>query len=229
MKYYFIKNSIDRKVIGRQYPQSQDDVWPSFITDCFEDPRSFKKFHYRKAPPNVVVPDFVMRKSAKVTDFIIAASSKFPIVSKKMVDIIDKQKSTNIQWLPTHLLWKGTKIDNYFVFNPLEFNYEILDLEKTKFNIQLDMLKFYPPVYKEFYPKSLDEILYYHEAIYNNSTPDRLVVFNPKIKDNLSGNVYFLISFYIQADLFYCCLIISEKVKQELEAAKCTGFDLIEL
>ena len=98
MKYYFIEHSLVPKIIGRQIPQSQEAVWPLIINDpdlVFNHPLSFHKYLFVKAPPNVVVPDFVMRNSAKITDYINAASANFPIISRKMVDIIDQHKSSN--------------------------------------------------------------------------------------------------------------------------------------
>jgi hypothetical protein len=230
MKYYSISESIDRKVIGRQYPQSQEAVWPSVINDPdarFNHPLSFHKYLFTKAPKDVIVPDFVIKNSAKITDYISAASTRFPIISKKMVDIIDKPKSSNIQWLPTHLLWKETKIGDYFMLNPLNVDYEILDLEKSEFEKIEDSYIFNSPK-SIFFPKNYQELNFYEKSSLKVGFKERIEVKKVTLNNGLNVDLYYLKNFYIEGGVL-SSLIISEKIKQELEADKCTGFDLIEL
>jgi hypothetical protein len=230
MKYFIIKESNDPKVIGRGlFVQAESSHWLYWDNDVYSDKNSILTQRYKKIIPKTYWAQPILKKTAKITDLISSIPVSLPCLSQRMKDILQPYMSEEFQFLKTSLIHKDRLIPDYYFLNPYKIDYEILDLESTEFKILLDVLKYYPPVYKEFHPKSLEEIMYYHNAIYNNCTPDRVTVFNPKIKDSVSGHIYFLMSFYIQTDLFVNCLIISEKVKQELEAAKCTGFDLIEL
>jgi hypothetical protein len=115
------------------------------------------------------------------------------------------------------------------MLNPLFVDYEILDLKKSAFEKIEDCSLMYSPK-SVFLPKNYEELSFYDSAIFKSTSKERIEVKSCVINKEAQGDLYYLKNFYVLDLTRYTSgLIISEKIKQELEAAKCTGFDMIEL
>jgi len=203
---YQIKTSLNSKEIGK-YPQSEDSV----ILTTTDDPLFTDNLRWRKVD-RYLAPKPILMKKAKLTDLISAVrgTSLRLVISDKLKTILEKY-SGSMQYFYTSVIYKGEEIEDYWLTNPFEFDYDAVDYTKSIVTLRERTTWVDKPVIV----KSADEFEELVEKIEEtNLAPHiRPVHFLPPVKD------FFVLS-YVRGGIGY---YVSEKLKKEIEDAGCTG------
>ena len=208
MKYYRIRHSL--KDTGRKFPQVEAGVGDFNVTDS--NYIGNVSHYLKKINGNVILPELVLYKSAKLTDLI---SSGFMgtgdglILSNKLYTIISSYSGENQQFFKIKLHHKNLENDSYWYLHPSSVNNDLIDFSKSEVWELNSFIKDKERVFinsEEFYEES-------------NKTkyPKMLAIDKYVLKDNCPD--FFILNFIEGGIGFF----VSEKLKNEIEDSGCTG------
>ena len=211
MNYYRLTYPTDRS-IGTTWPQSQDCVHEIHI----DSPNHIWNLSGKKFPDDVYIPDCILSKKAKLTDLISSSPVPYPIISNKLKRIVEQYRTEKIQFIPTHLIVNGKKMD-YWIMNCYNNEYECLDLESSVISLYDRKQK----ISSQNYFSSSDAL---KKAVEETVLPEYIWVDKIILLKNLKRHLIFFDRLKGDAHFF------SETLKQEIEANNCTGikFTLLE-
>lgn len=211
MRFYTLEYKSDAEIIGKTFPQSQE-----FVSLIPVDHPNHLWSVWGKLPDNIYIPDSILHKKAKVTDLISSSPISYPIISEKLMRILEKYRNSGLKFLPTHLIVKGEKI-NYWLMNAYKFDYQYIDFTETIINkigigfVKIETLKINSAKELEL---SIKEIVSLNKV--ESVWIDKLV-----LKDNIPDEMIFIDRF--KGSNYY----VSESLKEEIEKANCTGIDFV--
>lgn len=221
MTFFRIRESIDSRVIGRKYPQVKDIIIPT----TWNDPLFIDSFFSKMAPKNVLLPTPIVWKTTKMTDLLsggLVGLSRKLLVSKKLAMILQEEQPYGMQFFEVNVLKEKNENFQFLLIHPYDFYFQIIDFEKS-------------------------EIGYYSLSVFDREPKKETVIRNAKdMLDEISkfeksitnGNYDFYnlhiekISFLtdISTDFFSLSNVsggvgfyVSERLKNKIEAAGCTG------
>ncbi|WP_294299545.1 hypothetical protein [uncultured Chryseobacterium sp.] len=216
MKYYLLKESIDLEIAGN-FPQSTDakhncHVWdePAFIEHHELTPIDFEP----------IVSNAILHNKAKLTDIISTSGMGFTrklLVSGKLKNIIrDNVNNSNVQFFKSPILYKGQIIDDYWIIYCNKSFSEFIDLSKSIIKIR----KRKPE--GGTYLENISFENYYSFEFYmiENKLEGKLFFSNICLFDNID-NEFFALK-YVEGGIQY---FVSEKLKQKIDEAGCTGIE----
>lgn len=220
MKYYRINPSMQKKDFGNSYPQSQDAIMNSETLYVWEDPKHFSNWLTKKIEFTPFVTHPILNKKARVTDLINCSAISLDLqISDKLKSILEKySQGKGIQFFSSVVIHNDIAYNDYWLLHPYEFDDYYVDFEKSNIiYYQKKMEGGTTPVtistssFSEF-TRFLEKTKSKMEII----TIEKLVLLNSKIKEE-----FFILS-YVSGGLGY---FVSEKLKQEIEDAGCTGIE----
>lgn len=212
MNFYKVKDSTNLKSVGT-FPQVETGIYPimdnnpNFIGNNF-----LKKIDFQA---ELSIP--ILSKKAKLTDLIscsIMGFSNSLLISTKLKFILEKYVTNSVQFFEAPIMYKESKVSGYWITHPYKYNYEAINY--TKCIIRRQNLFDYTQ----------------KEAIQINSAEEFECLISERNKEIfwsysfeklvLQSNIPELIFLIGIQGLGYC---VSEKVKQEIESAGCTGIE----
>ena len=131
MTYYRIKESIDKKIIGK-YPQVEEVIIPT----TWEDPAFIGCYTNTRAPRNVLVPKAILNKTSKVTDLVSGVAvglARNLLVSDELKFLLEVSNYYGVDFFETSLKVFNAEELSYWIVHPYKSYYEALDLEKSSF------------------------------------------------------------------------------------------------
>jgi hypothetical protein len=210
--YFRLGDSTDESQVGSTFPQSQTEL----IKDV-NDPRNLSKLEPGKPiDQNIILPIPVIHQKAKLTDLISTVTIGFRLViSEKLKNILVKYVSSKeIEFIPFVIVNNNNEL-YYWLVNPINFkmdavNYPVSEIWKTKFG------------YKklERVENISDEKIFVekNKLLRDSESYLSLKIGKVQFKDNITKD-FFSLNFVDGAIGYY----ISEKLKNEIEEAGCTG------
>jgi hypothetical protein len=210
--YYNITPSYDEKVTGIDDVQSSTAIYPVNIWD----PIYINQWGHTLIPDYVVLPIPKIKTKAKLTDLMsvyFTGSSYRLTISSRLKAILEKNGHGNIQFIPITIYYKKKYLSDYWLTNILSFDNEngvnykhSLIFERNGENKIITINNF-----EDFIKKQ-------NELIWPNNLFIEKLVFNKIIVEEVctiervrGGAGYF----------------VSEKLKQEIELAGCTGIEFL--
>jgi hypothetical protein len=127
--FFRIQESIDRKKVGR-YPQVTEGIYHTNIND----PYFIGNSEYEFIEHDVSVPGIKLESGAKRTDLIgagIIGISARKVISSKLKSLIQNHRQEGFQYFKTYVIDHNDHFGDYWILHPYQFNYEILDFEKS--------------------------------------------------------------------------------------------------
>ena len=216
MKYYFIENCLNEKLIGK-IPQIKESIYNCNIET---DPRSIDKFIFEKIEIQPILSNVVLYANAKQTDFINTSGNVGfgfgNIISDKFKLIIERFNHFGFQFFETYVIHKNEKINNYWQTNIYDFPYHFIDFKNTLF-----LLK----------DRDINRNIISENINFNNEIEFKSFVNNLSYPKMIS---FSNISFTVNMNLDFFSLryadsgnkgIVSEKLKKELEKNEITGIE----
>jgi hypothetical protein len=210
--FYRIEPGLDEKVTGIDDVQSSSAIYPINIWD----PIYINQWGHTLIPDYVVLPIPKIKTKAKLTDLMsvyFTGSSYRLTISSRLKEILEKNVHGNIQFIPITIYYKKKYLSDYWLTNILSFDNEngvnykhSLIFERNGENKIITINNF-----EDFRKKQ-------NELIWPNNLFIEKLVFNKIIDEEVctiervrGGAGYF----------------VSEKLKQEIELAGCTGIEFL--
>lgn len=213
--YYRINHSCNAKIIGNVSQQFETAEYPVPVdhSNFLGNPRFFLK----KVDIDVVIPaQPILKRGAKKTDLLVGtiygAIGRF-LISDKLKIILEKENNQGIQFIQTSISYKNEKLVGYWFTNPFEFDYDCIDVVKSDFNLY-DVFEY---AFKEkLIIANYEELM---KLIAGLQPPRMLMIENLFLKESSKDLV---ILRWVNGGIGY---YISEKLKQKIEDAGCTGIE----
>lgn len=210
---YRINHSCNAKIIGNVSQQFETADYPVPVDhpNFLGNPRFFLK----KVNVDLVIPaQPILKRGAKKTDLIFGtvygAIGRF-LISDKLKKILEKEDNKGLQFIKTSINHKNEKFMGYWFTNPFECDYDCIDITKSEFKLY-DVFEY---AFKEkLNITSYDELM---KLIGGLQPPNMLMIENLFLKEGLKDLV---ILRWVNGGIGY---YVSEKLKQEIEDAGCTG------
>jgi hypothetical protein len=227
MKYYCMKNSATPAKIGRRFPQIEKLV--DRETYPHDSENSLSRFNpWGRLPDDAVIPEYVLYKSAKLTDLISSSwpHSNLKIMSKKLYNLIQDFNIPLYQSFETKVYAKNIPYTYYVFFIPM-ISYELIDFENSEFAL-------YPMNARKIRHESLDinSITDYEQCIKKHpflvkENPERLKVTLEKLAfiENVPFDLFRILGPTPSGYSYF----VSERLKNAIEKDNCTGIDIISL
>ena len=210
--FYRIEPTLDETITGIDDAQSSSAIYPINIWD----PIYINQWGHTLIPDYVVLPIPKIKTKAKLTDLMsvyFTGSSYRLTISSRLKAILEKNGHGNIQFIPITIYYKKKYLSDYWLTNILSFDNEngvnykhSLIFERNGENKIITINNF-----EDFIKKQ-------NELIWPNNLFIEKLVFNKIIDEEVctiervrGGAGYF----------------VSEKLKQEIESAGCTGIEFL--
>ena len=210
--FYRIEASWDEKVTGIDDVQSGSAIYPINIWD----PIYINQWGHTLIPDYVVLPIPKIKTKANLTDLMtvfFTGSGGRLTISSRLKEILEKNSHGNIQFIPLTIYYKKKYLSGYWLTNIISFdnklaiNYTESLIFETHFITKIKIISIND--YEDFkqneikleWPNNLfiDKIVFKNKIDYNFCT----------IENVSAGVGYF----------------VSEKLKEEIESAGCTGIE----
>lgn len=205
---YRIHYSTDKAEVGSTFPQSQ----ASENVISVDDPRHLWKQRIGKFRDDVVIPQPVLHRSAKLTDLISSAAISLRLlVSDKLKRILESNATAgDCEFSPVKLIDKKKELE-YWVINPIVFRMQLVDYPKSE-----------PWVTSSIGSKireiNIEDYSVYQKLSQEFIAPERITLYNVSFVNQVEENLVILR--YVDGGIGY---YVSEKLKNEIESVGCTG------
>ena len=215
MKYYFLNNSLNNKIVG-DYDQV---IEARHHCNIWEEPNFIDRIDFIKIDFEPIISNAILSKKAVLTDLINAQVIGFSLrllISSKLKDIIKKYSGEKGQFFKSPVFYKNKEIDEYWIFYPYFFELNSIDYLDSK--ILIRKRKPEGGTYLEEVKVESEEEFKVQNLLKKDN--EYLFISNLKIKNNFLSDFFFLNN--MEGGIRY---IVSEKLKQEIEEANCTGIE----
>lgn len=215
--FYSINHSLNIKIVGKFF-QSEDIYWNYGNID---NPNLLNNIYFKKVEFDPIVPIPILHKKSKITDLIScvnATCSGQLIISNKLKNILEKQNNNGFQFFKTQLIQNGNYINDFFVLNIWNTNMEYINFTKSLIYYEKqreDFMISYKTDIILLNITNVSELMKYIEIA--NIKAETISIEKLKILDDINDN-FFMIKHPVK-------FIVSEKLKQEIEDASCTGIE----
>ncbi|HMJ47194.1 MAG TPA: hypothetical protein VK498_07675 [Ferruginibacter sp.] len=218
MQFYRIRHSIDNNIIGPKYPQVEKVLIPS----TWNSPDFIESFINKEAPADVDLPTPILYKNSNLTDLLSASTvglSLSLLVSDRF-KIIIQEKIKGIQLFPVKVIHCENEYP-YWILHPFSFSFDLLNIQQSTMGY-----------YSDFSMKNLDQRFIPKNWI---DLKKEIELFDKRINDNeYDGKIFGITKIVFEeeksVDFFSLRCIsggtgffVSEKLKDEIESALCTG------
>ena len=212
--FYRIEPTLDETITGIDDAQSSSAIYPVNIWD----PIYINQWGHTLIPDYVVLPIPKIKTKAKLTDLMsvyFTGSSYRLTISSRLKEILEKNGHGNIQFIPITIYYKKKYLSHYWLTNILSFdnekviNYSQSLIFECHFTTEIKMITIKD--YKDFKQNEI-------KLEWPNNLFIEKVVFKSKVEqdfctvERVSGGAGYF---------------VSEKLKQEIESAGCTGIKFL--
>lgn len=217
MNYYIIQESGKLKIIGK-YPQTKDI---HYNCDVWNEPKFIGQIHFEKVDFDPIIANAILHPKSKQTDLINTNSamgfSNKLLISGKLKTILEKNRKQGMQFFKSPIIQNNLLVEDYWILNMSEFNNDYVDFLNSKILLEEITSENINSLYLSInslkdYELKIEEIRGKKGC---NLRIEKLVLSKDKIY-----NDFFMIIYSFSGIYF-----VSEKLKQEIEDAGCTGIE----
>ena len=217
MNYYIIQESGNLKIIGK-YPQTKDI---QYNCDVWNEPKFIGQIHFEKVDFEPIIANAILHPKSKQTDLIDANSamgfSNKLLISGKLKTILEKNRKNGMQFFKSPIIQNNLLAEDYWILNMYEFKNDYVDFLNSKILLEEITSENINSLYLSInslkdYELKIEEVRGKKGC---NLRIEKLVLSKDKI-----DNDFFMIRYSFSGIYF-----VSEKLKQEIEDAGCTGIE----
>ena len=213
--FYRIEPTLDEKITMINDAQSSSAIYPINIWD----PIYINQWGHTLIPDYVVLPIPKIKTKANLTDLMtvfFTGSGGRLTISSRLKEILEKNSHGNIQFIPLTIYYKKKYLSGYWLTNILSF-----DNEKAINFIQSIISVGDSVVLGQNAIISIDSYAEYKSILLKLKWPNNLLIERVVFKKSIDENICTLERVH-SGDYF-----ISEKLKEEIESAGCTGIEFL--
>lgn len=210
--FYSIKESMNVKIVGK-YFQSENIAY-----NYGDDPKFLNNVYFEKIDFTPITPVLILHKKAKITDLISnvnGGSGTHLVMSEKLKNIIEKYRKEGLQFFKTSIIKDKMEIDNYFSLNMYIGNNGFIDFSKSTIKFR----RYDPKIIKSPEIIKVNSLIEFNELLENRNMFDEVSINNIFLNDKVDED------FFMLRNVFGSLFFVSEKLKQEIEDAGCTGIE----
>ena len=215
MKYYFIRPSLNKKILGH-YPQVKKIIHHCAV---WEDPLFIDRFNFEKININPIISNPVLHSNSKLTDFTDVRGDigfLFKIlISGKLKSILEENKTLGMQFFQCSVFKESIEYIDYWILNYYDINYQFLDFKNSAIFVTTKFDKT-----NKLEIDNENDFIQKQKEIAEEGYPKGLLIDNIAIKKE--NNEHFFILQNIEGGTQY---IVSEKLKKEIEDSNCRGIE----
>lgn len=217
MNYYIIQESGNLKIIGK-YPQTKGI---QYNCDVWNEPKFIGQIHFEKVDFDPIIANAILHPKSKQTDLIDANSamgfSNKLLISGKLKTILEKNRKNGMQFFKSPIIQNNLLVEDYWILNMYEFNNDYVDFLNSKILLEEITSENINSLYLSInslkdYELKIEEVRGKKGC---NLRVEKLVLSKDKII-----NDFFMIRYSFSGIYF-----VSEKLKQQIEDAGCTGIE----
>jgi hypothetical protein len=215
MNFFSISNSLNPKVLGH-YPQVKEikqncNVW--------NEPKFIEHINFERVSFNPITANAVLYSSSKLTDLISISGMGFTrklLLSGRLKKILERNSVGGLQFFQSNLIYKNEEINDYWILNSFDINMHFIDIQSSNF-VWRKRKEVGGTYLAEVNFNSLDEFI---RKIIDDNLEGKLYINKIKIHEGVTEDFFTLLN--VEGGVKY---IVSEKLKQEIEDAGCTGIE----
>lgn len=217
MKYYQIRHSLDKRILGH-YPQQKDTIFHCSIDD---EPRFVEHVYSTKIDYKPIIANAVLHSKSVPTDLISAFGLGFShklLISGKLRSTLENSRDTGLQFFHAPIIHKNQELEDYWIMNLYEVNMEFIDFSKSEVFVTERGFDYV----EKLQLNSIEEFRHKKQEIANLGYPMGIRIPRYKIKDGIDQHFFMLTD--VDGGVNY---IVSETLKTEIEHAGCTGIEFM--
>lgn len=216
MNFYFIRNSIDDKIVGH-YNQA---INAKHNCNIWEDPKFIDRIDFIKVDFDPITSNAILEKKAKLTDLINSTGVGFGLrllISDKLKKLLEKYSINKCQFFESPVIYNNEKLENYWVTHPFTFKIDYVDFNKSQVSVRIQK-KEGGTEKNALKINSLDD--FNKSNNFHRERNEIVTIEKVFLKENINDD-FFMLRF-VEGGLRY---IVSEKLKKEIEHLNCTGIE----
>ena len=222
MKYYRLNFSLCTKIRGNNDYIKQSYIKIPNDKMYWEEPKFIGSVRNEKIEFQPYLLDIELFSNSKINDLIMDGgpiSTKLTI-SDKFKSILEDYRKKGMQFFNINIIQSKEIFNNYWILNMYEFNQEFIDFSKCKIIHQEKAVDFevsYLVNEKVIFINNQNEFYKFIEKTKINNE----VVWIEKLVLNNVNEDFFMLKYVFGGVGYY----VSEKLKEEIEDAGCTGIE----
>lgn len=221
MKYYFLKNTLDTKIKGF-YPQVKDVKYYCHVWDT---PNFMGNIYFKKFPNDVILATPILDEKSNLTDLIEIWHVGFNLnllLSGKLKNIIDKYIDTRTgEFINCPIIKNGIEYPDYWIFNGYSFNQKYIDFQNSLIKYEKHADDFETSYETKMIFLSVGNSEEFENYVSIAQEKAEIITIEKLIlNENIIKEDFFMLR-YVFGGIHF----VSEKLKQEIEDADCTGIE----
>jgi len=211
--YYCITHSMNTRIVGNFF--QSENIAHNY--ENIENPKLLNNIYLEKIDFEPIVPIPILHKKAKFTDLLScvnATSAGQLIISEKLKNIIEKNRRNGLQFFKTSVVKDNIVNGNYFSMNMYQSSIDYIDFTKSKVSVRIRKKEGGTELVS-IDVSTLDEFL--NVVNYHKEKMEIVKIDNIYLNNNVSED-FFQLDYSVKH-------VVSEKLKQEIEDAGCTGIE----
>jgi hypothetical protein len=208
-----IGQSVDLNQIGK-FPQ----LGEMLVGLHMDDPRHlFNNRGMIPIPADTYIPSFKLRKGTKLTDVLSTPINNDWVVSEKLKDVFEKEKITDVQFVPINIYKSPTQYATYYLLRCLRSRLEFINYKKTEISIM-------ETTWDELKRVKVSDVDEFLKLVEQTKLPFSIKIQRPFLHEDCSCDFFVLTYVYSRFELF-----VSESFKEVLNKKGCTGIRFMDL
>lgn len=212
--YFKLTCSVDARIIGNVNSQTEDSLYPHLL-----EGKLFSRDIFLKKvddPFAVQTPTAILTKKAKLTDVIGGSSTAIVgqlIISNRLKVILEGVKDAKVQFFPLSVIHREIIYPNYWLICAYDTDMEFINYAQSK--IELVGLEF-----QKIKDVLLNDYQQFDLLRKETRLPEFLSITKISLVDQCNKDL--LVLRWVEGGIgFY----VSEKIRSEIESAKCIGVE----
>ena len=215
MRYFRIRHSLDRKVLGH------DSQVKEVKHNCnvWDEPKFIDRIRFTKVDFTPIVSNPVLYAKSKRTDLIKWVGVGFGLkllISGKLKMILEQYGKQVFQRFQCSVFHKGIEYKDYWIMNAFEVNNEFIDYSKS----DVFLIKQPRRKVRELNVENYSDFQREMKQVKEMGYPFNVSIKRFSLSENIEKDFFLLRR--IEGGVGY---FVSERLKQEIEQAGCTGIE----
>lgn len=217
MVYFKITGSLNNRIIGK-FPQASD---AKHNCDVWNEPKFIEHTNLKEITFDPIVSNAIVAPKGKITDLVSVISMGFTrklLMSGKLKNVLETHVTQGLQFFNAPIIYKGDVLQDYWVLNAFPAKTDKLDFEKSQvisrrkkegggtyvLDEKISSFSEFIETSNYFWENKVGQIMIRTMVFKDDVTDDFMAI------DNIEGGVGY---------------VVSEKLKNAIEEADCTGIE----